>query len=117
MDNWEKYSFNTLINLVDIGDYVSFRNNVEFLSQNEENYVYFNLQRGDFYASGNIQSLLNNSFECQDYCFYRLFYNCNNLKELPAILSATKLASHCYESMFEGCTSLENSTELLCEKM
>ena len=43
----------------------------------------------------------------------RLFYNCTNITSAEnLILPATTLASYCYASMFEGCTSLTTAPEL-----
>ena len=65
-------------------------------------------------VTGNIMSLLygenyldQTSLEGKDYCFYNLFYNATQLINAGnLILPATTLASHCYDSMFYGCTSL-----------
>ena len=34
---------------------------------------------GKIKVFGDIMSLMNNSEECTEYCFYRLFYNCESL--------------------------------------
>ena len=65
---------------------------------------------GKIRASGNIMTLTdgNNptlSLAGKDYCFYRLFYNCQALISAPALPAAT-LAPSCYQSMFEGCTGI-----------
>ena len=38
-------------------------------------------------------------------CYYKMFYNCTNLTNVPN-LPALTLASSCYSNMFNGCTSL-----------
>ena len=75
---------------------------------------------GNFNVQGNAMSLLyRDNFKGQtdltgkDYAFYRLFRN--NTKVINAenlSLPATTLANYCYESMFEGCTSLTTAPEL-----
>lgn len=65
---------------------------------------------GKIRASGNIMTLTdgNNptlSLAGKDYCFYRLFYNCQALISAPVLPAAT-LAPSCYRSMFEGCTGI-----------
>ena len=47
------------------------------------------------------------------YCFYRLFYNCNNISNCCSlILPATTLAYSCYSSMFYNCSSLTQAPAL-----
>ena len=74
----------------------------------------------NFDVQGNVMSLLyGDDFNGQvdltgkDYAFYELFYN--NTKVVSAenlSLPATTLASGCYFSMFNGCTSLTTAPEL-----
>ena len=41
------------------------------------------------------------------YCFYNLFYNCENISDCSNMtLPATTLAINCYNGMFYDCTSL-----------
>ncbi len=75
---------------------------------------------GNFNVQGNAMSLLyGNNFKGQtdltgkNYAFYELFSN--NTKVINAeklSLPATTLASQCYRSMFDGCTSLATAPEL-----
>ena len=94
----------------------------------------------DFYAYGNLNSLLDYSSTLSSSCFYslfgnskihshpskelylpattlasdcysRMFYCCTGLATAPE-LPATTLASSCYSSMFYGCTSLAMAPEL-----
>ena len=46
-----------------------------------------------------------------------MFYNCPKLTKVPATLPAMNLALGCYQSMFEGCTSLTEAPELPAEKL
>jgi hypothetical protein len=70
-----------------------------------------------FRVSGNVMSMLFGdsgsdvySLKGKKYAFYKLFYNCTTLQSVAStILPATVLSWSCYESMFEGCTSLINT--------
>ena len=68
-------------------------------------------------VGGNINSLLdynNYNVAITPYCFYSLFYENKYLTDAnELIFSKTSLASHCYQYMFWGCTSLISApTEL-----
>ena len=70
---------------------------------------------GKFYASGNAQSLCSFNNTLQQYHFANLFKACAGLNidiNTPLVLPATTLASYCYQSMFQGCTSLTTAPEL-----
>lgn len=71
---------------------------------------------GKIKSSGDIQSMLNYSTECPDYCFYRLFYNCTGLTTAP-YLSAEKIGKYSYGNMFAGCTGLTTAPELPVTKL
>ena len=59
----------------------------------------------------NIPSILP-ATELADYCYQRMFYNCQSLTQAPE-LPATELYDHCYDSMFSNCSSLVKApTEL-----
>lgn len=66
--------------------------------------------------SGNIQDLLNDSDNdtiTKSYAFSYLFYhNTAIINASNLILPATNLADHCYESMFDACTSLISAPKL-----
>lgn len=74
---------------------------------------------GNYNAYGNTMSLLyydnyyNSQLNSTDYknAFYHLFYDNIHLLSAP-LLPATTLASYCYDSMFQGCTSLTTAPEL-----
>ena len=75
---------------------------------------------GNFNVSGNIMSLYyGDEFIGQKdltgkiSAFYVLFFGCNKLVNAEnLILPATTLTDYCYESMFDGCTSLTKAPEL-----
>ena len=59
----------------------------------------------------NIPSILP-ATELADYCYSKMFYNCQSLTQAPE-LPATELYDHCYDSMFSNCSSLVKApTEL-----
>ena len=81
-------------------------------------YGYFT-STGKFNVSGNIMSLLyeddfkNKTTFPNSNTFENLFYNANKLISAEhLVLPATTLASNCYRSMFDGCTSLTTAPEL-----
>lgn len=80
---WNNYTLNNVITLTNIGDYVMFKGNNERLGYDSNNYHKF-VMTGKISASGDISSL-----------------TCNN-----------PLVSSCYQSMFDGCTSLTTAPEL-----
>ena len=67
-------------------------------------------------VGGNINSLLdynNYNVAITPYCFFSLFYENKYLTDAnELIFSKTSLASHCYQYMFYGCTSLTTAPEL-----
>ena len=109
-DDFATYTIDTVITLNNVGDYVQFYNTEETLSSSNANYVKF-VMTGKIAASGNIQSMLNGSTTCVDYCYYRMFSGCTSLTQAPD-LPAITLAYACYNGMFEGCTSLTQAPEL-----
>ena len=133
---WLPYTIGTQIILTNVGDYVQFQNTQSTLSASDSNYARFVLA-GGIYASGSIQSLLNYSNSCPDWCFYTLFMFCHALLTCPAMpaaslglccyrdmyafcyglttmpsLSAKTLAPNCYQSMFRNTPNLVNVTDL-----
>ena len=107
--NWRDYTIDTTIDL-NQNDYVEFCNVNTTLSFNGSNYVQF-VMTGQISGSGNIQSLLNYSDSCHNYCFIKLFENCASLTSAPE-LPATTIGNSCYYAMFSGCTSLTSAPEL-----
>ena len=59
--------------------------------------------------SGDLMSLCGYSEElASDYQFFKLFCGSTNLEDASQLrLNVKELTAHCYESMFEGCTSLK----------
>lgn len=70
--------------------------------------------------SGNCMSLLfgdnaskNYSLAEYSYAFYKLFYNCTNIKKISStFLPAMALSNYCYGYMFYGCTGLTDAPNL-----
>ena len=104
---WNQYTFGNTVSL-SIGDKCYWKGDNNSFSENNSNYIVFS-STGKIKASGNIMSLVDSTCESlvipNDYCFYRLFYNCANLISLPE-LPAITLATSCYSNMFRGCTGL-----------
>ena len=104
------------------GDKVSFRGNNTSLATrgDESNACRFAIPTGQCYVYGNIMSLLSAAYGTANelyaqYTFAYLFYNNANLYSHPTqqlVLPATSLKSHCYESMFQGCTNLTSAPAL-----
>ncbi|MBQ0016088.1 MAG: hypothetical protein KBT04_03820, partial [Bacteroidales bacterium] len=69
---------------------------------------------GKVAVSGSVMALvgIGGSIIPCDYCFYSLFRQCRGLTTLPK-LPATRLKDHCYERMFEGCSSLVTEADTL----
>jgi hypothetical protein len=141
--NWRPYILNTEIHLENAHSWIQFKNNTTSFSKfenDEVKYLQFDFNcylNGKIQAQGNINSLINYSEECTDYCFYKLFENCDELQtcpeltpttlkrycyaymfsyctelKYPPVLPATTLAERCYYSMFEGCEQLMFTPEL-----
>jgi len=66
---------------------------------------------GNFTASGNILSLINDG-TMQNYSFKNLFRNCTTLTDVSNITLPDYVTQNCYEGMFYGCTSIEESPTL-----
>jgi len=107
---WTNYTIDAVITLSNVGDFVQFQNTQNTLSTSVSNYVKF-VMTGKINGSGSVQSMLNYSAACNDYCYYYLFYGCTSLLTAPD-LPSTVLASNCYRGMFNWCTSLVTAPEL-----
>jgi hypothetical protein len=109
---WLKYNIdsNHVLKLQNIGDKVQFRNIKNTLSTSDKDYVKFQIN-GIVEGHGDIQSMLNYSVDCNDYCYYKLFNDCSTLVSPPE-LPAETIANHSYDSMFYGCTNLLETPEL-----
>lgn len=89
---------------LDNGESACVKNNNSTLSVDGSDYFTLGAD-GEVEASGDIMSLLNYATELYPYCFYALFSFASGLVKAPD-LKATTLANHCYEFMFNGCTSI-----------
>ena len=104
---------------VNSGDKVQFRgNNAQYATNTYSNYNLFS-STASFEIEGNIMSLIygddfkNKLTISSVYAFFGLFRNCTKLVSAKnLVLPATTLANWCYQSMFEGCTSLTTAPEL-----
>ena len=108
--NWSVFTpGDTIITLANAGDKVYFRGDNTTVSESASIFYKF-VMSGKIAASGNIMSLLDKTCKStiisNTYCYYYMFYNCQSLTTAPA-LPATTLASGCYDSMFNDCTSLQ----------
>lgn len=138
---WKSLKNGETISLKQKGDSVLlWGNNPDGFSKGEDKYTQF-IMTGSIVAKGNIMSLIESTNKCDkipcDYCFYRLFYNCDALIQAPELpvsilsegcymsmfsrcrmlkeapkLPALSLPYHCYNAMFEGCSNLTQSPEL-----
>ena len=69
---------------------------------------------------GNCMSMLfgdnaatNFSLNGYDYAFYRMFYECTNIRNVAkGFLPAMALSNNCYSNMFRGCTNLVSAPDL-----
>lgn len=132
--SWKDYEF-TGENGAEIslnqGESVSFWSNNAALGQKSGGWTYYSYFEisDECYVYGNVMSMIddqegataeNPKFSTDEeigasYAFYNLFRFCTKIlnhesKEL--VLPATKLASHCYQSMFFGCSSLTKAPDL-----
>lgn len=112
---WESYTIGTTITLTEVGDSVQFQNRNTELTHNKQDYVRFALT-GKIAASGSIQSMLNYSDSCSDWCFWGLFMNNTALTSAPE-LTASHLAFRCYSSMFEGDSNVTKAPVLNAEDL
>ena len=103
------------------GERVYFRNDSGsfnwYNSSNSEDSFYTHINCSNNHkVGGNINSLLdynNYNVAITPYCFFSLFYENKYLTDAnELIFSKTSLAGHCYDGMFQGCTSLTTAPEL-----
>ena len=95
---WIPYTIGDTITLANVGDSVQFWNSATTLSNYTNNYVQF-VMTGSLAGSGNIQSMLNWSASCPDFCFFNLFVLCSSLTSAPE-LPSLQLGNYCYRQMF-----------------
>jgi len=112
MLNFEPYTIGEKINLTNIYDSVTFKNNSSFLSKDKNNYFNFYTEK-EFYVSGDVNKLLSLTEELliPDYSFYRLFEN-TLITSMPTICFNDFNASlSCCEEMFMNCKRLNILTK------
>ena len=114
-EEWTAYEAGTAIILENTDDVLYLENTLEYLSEDNENYVQF-LITGTTEVSGNIQALMNYSYYVPYACYYRLFKDCTGITTTP-YLPARSLGFNCYANMFEGCTNLTTAPELPATKL
>ena len=117
--SWTPYNVGDIITVPNAGGKVYFAavGSNYTLASSPENYHRFDFI-GDFEASGNVNSLLEEdpniartmSLEGRQFCYFYLFSG-TSLTTAPE-LPATTLAYGCYASMFQGCTSLTQAPVL-----
>lgn len=94
---WLPYTIGTIITLANVGDCVQFWNSADTLSSSSSNYARFAMT-GMIAAKGNIQSMLNWSESCPNYCFNGLFAYCTPLVSSPD-LPSIQLGNYCYSGL------------------
>ena len=114
--NWEDYSVGEVIDLPSVGDYV-------YLAAGEGGNNAFGASASAYHkfvinglvaASGDITSLRRFDLEqtkLATHCYNSMFNGCTGLTSAPE-LPATTLATSCYQFMFIGCTGLTSAPEL-----
>ena len=112
--DWTRYTGQT-ITLANVNDKMYIRamtGGNTTISSND--YYYQFKMSGKIAASGNIQTLLDqtgNRMDVPSECYRSMFYGCTSLTKAPK-LPATTLANSCYYIMFYKCTSLTQAPEL-----
>lgn len=111
--HWKAYSIGESLDLQS-HESVLFKGENSCYAYDQSNYYHFVFE-GQFHASGDITSLLNDGIggnvelkSKNNYAFYKLFYGCVGLLSAPNMPSTT-LSANCYRSMYEGCSSLSNN--------
>lgn len=115
--NWKTLSAGTATESINSGHILSFRGNLTPNSSNGIGKFTINKKCN---LKGNCMSMLfgdnaadNYSLSGKDCAFYKLFYGCSNIVNISSnFLPATTLADHCYNNMFNGCTSLTTAPTL-----
>ena len=114
--NWEAYAVGEVIDLPSTGDCVYLaagEGGNETFGSSSSAYHQFVIN-GLVAASGDITSLRNFDLEqtpLASHCYRSMFSGCTGLTSAPE-LPATTLANYCYNSMFEGCRGLTSAPEL-----
>ena len=123
-NNWTSITSNTGESAPSItvtkGDKLQFRgNNTAYRGDNPESHSTFGGSTAGFEVEGNIMSLINSTDFIttttldRELTFVGLFSDCTGLTSAEnLILPATTLAMGCYDTMFQGCTSLTTAPKL-----
>ena len=114
---WNELSPNVASPVINAGDMISFKSIGYKNGENDKGTFTVNK---NFNLKGNVMSLLfgddgYKSYDLTgyDYAFKCLFLNCTTLQSVSNdFLPATTLSDNCYDSMFQGCTSLIIAPEL-----
>ena len=111
--DWTDYTFGTEISL-NKGESVYFRCSKHPTTQSFQNCVQLSMT-GKIEAWHNAYSMISSSFtntgaSVGEYGMVRLFKDCASLTKAPLLVNA--LSPWCYQSMFDGCTSLTQAPEL-----
>lgn len=119
--NWNTYSKDVSITLVNIGDRVYFRG----ASTPKTSYkdAAFACTSGQCYVFGNVMSLLSSDFaglvEISSAEAFQSLFNASGYKAniynhpvYDILLPATTLKANCYQQMFYGCTSITRAPDL-----
>ena len=105
---WTNYTIGSVIELSS-NQTVAFSGANDHFSNPQSFYQF--AMTGTIEAHGNIQSLLNFSDSCTNWCYGNMFFGCTSLITPPQ-LPATTLADGCYASMFWGCSNLSTAPSL-----
>jgi hypothetical protein len=111
---WERYVIGTEIS-VPVGQSIQFWNENNTLSiDTTSNYGMFTIPKR-MKCSGNIQSLINFSENCPDFCFCRLFKNCaiTTAPDLPA----KRVGVSSYFGLFATTSALAGEVVIQAEKL
>ena len=116
---WIELAANTASPLITSGNKIIWKAELTPSSSNPKGIGTFS-STGNFNVEGNPMSLLfgdnfigQTDLTGKNYAFCNLFYNCSKLISAKnLLLLATTLATACYRSMFEYCTSITTAPEL-----
>jgi hypothetical protein len=120
--NWNNYTSETIITLVNIGDRISFRgNNSTSFGSDLASYSSIFSCTGQCYIYGNIMSLVSStnfsslttlpSNRMFSFLFHNNYYIYNH-PDQELVLPATTLTESCYLAMFKGCFRLTTAPAL-----
>ena len=118
--SWTPYNVEDIITVPNVGDKVYFKaiGSNHRMATNPNDYHKFTTENGEFEASGNVNSLLEEdpniartmSLENEQFCYAQLFSG--TLLTTAPELPATTLAYGCYAMMFQNCPILNTAPAL-----